>query len=110
MEYRTPGAHFLNKNGQVKRPMNAFMVWAREYRGYLAAAMPNATNSEISVKLGQEWSKLRPEQKQYFYKIAEAIKRKHRSDYPGIIKLLGYSLCGNFNIHIWAWFDFFICS
>ena len=88
MEYRTPGAHFLNKNGQVKRPMNAFMVWAREYRGYLAAAMPNATNSEISVKLGQEWSKLRPEQKQYFYKIAEAIKRKHRSDYPGIINTL----------------------
>ena len=53
MEYRTPGAHYLNKNGQVKRPMNAFMVWARDYRGYLAQAMPNATNSEISVRL---WS------------------------------------------------------
>ena len=84
MEYRTPGAHYLNKNGQVKRPMNAFMVWARDYRGYLAQAMPNATNSEISVRLGQEWAKLKPEEKQYFYKIAERIKRKHRSDFPGI--------------------------
>lgn len=82
-EYRTPGANYKNKNGRVKRPMNAFMVWAREFRGRLAAAMPNATNSEISVTLGQVWANLAPEDKRQYYDIAERIKMQHRRDFPG---------------------------
>ena len=27
----------------------------------------------------------------------------------GIIELLGHCIGGNFNIHIWAWFGYFIC-
>ena len=27
-----------------------------------------------------------------------------------IIKLLGHCNGGNFNVHIWAWFGYFICS
>ncbi|KAH3788990.1 hypothetical protein DPMN_167156 [Dreissena polymorpha] len=82
VEYRTPGANFRNKNGRVKRPMNAFMVWAREYRGRLAAAMPRATNSEISITLGRVWASMPPHEKQAYYDIAEKIKRKHRQDFP----------------------------
>ncbi|XP_053407277.1 uncharacterized protein LOC123546980 [Mercenaria mercenaria] len=82
IEYRTPGAHYKNKNGKIKRPMNAFMVWARDYRGYLASSMPNATNSEISVKLGQIWASMPPEEKKQYYDVAEKIKAKHRQDYP----------------------------
>ena len=33
--------------------MNAFMVWARLYRPFLANEYPNANNSEISIRLGQ---------------------------------------------------------
>ena len=51
--YRTPGASSYNRNGNVKRPMNAFMVWARLYRPFLANEYPNANNSEISIRLGQ---------------------------------------------------------
>jgi len=51
--YRTPVASSYNRNGNVKRPMNAFMVWARLYRPYLANEYPNANNSEISIRLGQ---------------------------------------------------------
>jgi len=50
---RTPGASSYNRNGNVKRPMNAFMVWARLYRPFLASEYPNANNSEISIRLGQ---------------------------------------------------------
>ena len=84
-EYRTPGANYKNKNGRVKRPMNAFMVWAREFRGRLAAAMPHATNSEISVTLGQVWASLAPDDKRKYYNIAERIKQKHRRDFPGMV-------------------------
>lgn len=40
----------MNKNGNIKRPMNAFMVWARQYRPYLASKYPQANNSEISIR------------------------------------------------------------
>lgn len=65
--------------------MNAFMVWARDYRGHLASSMLNATNSEISVKLGQIWASMTPEEKKQYYDIAEKIKAKHRKDYPGTL-------------------------
>ncbi|KAK3582760.1 hypothetical protein CHS0354_015285 [Potamilus streckersoni] len=82
MTYRTPGATNVNKSGNIKRPMNAFMVWARDYRAKLAASMPNATNSDISIRLGQLWSQMSSEEKKPFYQEADNIKRQHRRDYP----------------------------
>ncbi|ESO98398.1 hypothetical protein LOTGIDRAFT_80376, partial [Lottia gigantea] len=66
----------------IKRPMNAFMVWARTYRGYLAQTMPNATNAEISVKLGQVWNEMTSEEKKPFYAEADQIKNQHKKDHP----------------------------
>ena len=63
--------------------MNAFMVWARLYRQYLAKQLPNANNSEISIKLGQVWNEMSEEDKQPHYSEAERIKTQHRQDYPG---------------------------
>ena len=83
MVYRTPGANNYNRNGNVKRPMNAFMVWARQYRPYLAGQFPNANNSEISIRLGQVWNDMTEEEKKPFYIEAERIKNKHKQDYPG---------------------------
>lgn len=83
MVYRTPGANNYNRNGNVKRPMNAFMVWARQYRPYLAGQFPNANNSEISIRLGQVWNDMTEEEKKPFYVEAERIKNKHKQDYPG---------------------------
>ncbi|XP_008935501.1 PREDICTED: LOW QUALITY PROTEIN: transcription factor SOX-30, partial [Merops nubicus] len=72
-----------DKSGHVKRPMNAFMVWARIHRPALAKANPNASNSDISVQLGLEWSKLTEEQKQPYFAEAQKIKLKHREEFPG---------------------------
>ncbi|NWH63410.1 SOX30 factor, partial [Geococcyx californianus] len=70
------------KTGRVKRPMNAFMVWARIHRPALAKANPHANNAEISVQLGLEWSKLTEEQKQPYYDEACRIKKKHSEEFP----------------------------
>ncbi|XP_062593534.1 uncharacterized protein LOC134255018 [Saccostrea cucullata] len=83
IEYRQNGTNYLNRNGKIKRPMNAFMLWAREFRGKLAERMPNASNAEISVGLGQVWANLPASEKQYFYLEAERIKNQHRRDFPG---------------------------
>ncbi|KAM9602971.1 transcription factor SOX-30 [Morphnus guianensis] len=72
-----------DKSGHVKRPMNAFMVWARIHRPALAKANPAANNAEISVQLGLEWSKLTEEQKQPYYDEALKIKQRHREEFPG---------------------------
>ncbi|NXF04607.1 SOX30 factor, partial [Smithornis capensis] len=71
------------KSGRVKRPMNAFMVWARIHRAAVAKANPGANNAEISVQLGLEWSKLTEEQKQPYYDEANKIKMRHREEFPG---------------------------
>ncbi|KFV19836.1 Transcription factor SOX-30, partial [Tauraco erythrolophus] len=71
-----------DKSGHVKRPMNAFMVWARIHRPALAKANPDASNADISVQLGLEWSKLTEEQKQPYYDEAQKIKQRHREEFP----------------------------
>ncbi|NXI91390.1 SOX30 factor, partial [Psophia crepitans] len=79
-----PDAPFSkDKSGHVKRPMNAFMVWARIHRPALAKANPAANNADISVQLGLEWSKLTEEQKQPYYDEAHKIKQRHREEFPG---------------------------
>eukprot|EP00062_Callorhinchus_milii_P007135 gi/632948642/ref/XP_007889707.1/ PREDICTED: transcription factor SOX-30 [Callorhinchus milii] len=72
-----------DRSGHIKRPMNAFMVWARIHRPSLAKANPNANNAEISVQLGLEWNKLTEEQKKPYYDEAQKIKEKHREEFPG---------------------------
>ncbi|NXN32189.1 SOX30 factor, partial [Nycticryphes semicollaris] len=72
-----------DKSGHVKRPMNAFMVWARIHRPALAKANPAANNADISVQLGLEWNKLTEEQKQPYYDEAQKIKQRHREEFPG---------------------------
>ena len=87
----TPKDYEKNKSGHVKRPMNAFMVWARQYRQKLAAQLPHATNAEISVRLGQVWNELNDDLKKPFYDEAERLKNLHRKNYPGRCKSLKYS-------------------
>lgn len=82
--YKTPGANNMNKNGKIKRPMNAFMVWARTYRAKMAEAFPNTTNSDVSVRLGQVWHEMTDEQKRPYYREAERIKQRHKMLYPGM--------------------------
>lgn len=59
------------------------MVWARIHRPALAKANPKASNADISIQLGLEWSKLTEKEKKPYYEEARRLKAKHRETFPG---------------------------
>lgn len=70
------------KNTHVKRPMNAFMVWAQAARKQLADQYPQLHNAELSKTLGKLWRKLSEIDKGPFQQEAERLRTIHKKEYP----------------------------
>ncbi|KAK6630825.1 hypothetical protein RUM44_002995 [Polyplax serrata] len=66
----------------IKRPMNAFMVWAQAARRKLADQYPQLHNAELSKTLGKLWRILSDEEKLPFIDEAERLRSAHKKQHP----------------------------
>ncbi|XP_059180745.1 transcription factor SOX-8a [Centropristis striata] len=76
------GDRGLKSKPHVKRPMNAFMVWAQAARRKLADQYPHLHNAELSKTLGKLWRLLSETEKRPFIEEAERLRMQHKKDYP----------------------------
>ncbi|XP_044012886.1 protein tramtrack, alpha isoform-like isoform X2 [Aphidius gifuensis] len=72
-----------NFTEKIRRPPNAFMVFANEWRRKLAFKYPGNSNTEISVRLGVMWKSLDDESKTSYYALAKQLNEEHKKKYPG---------------------------
>ncbi|KAJ7347882.1 hypothetical protein DFH08DRAFT_1001181 [Mycena albidolilacea] len=72
----------LNPDGTPKRPMNAFMIFARRRRPQVSAEHQSMRTGEISKILSTEWKAMLPSEKQFYLAQAKQLKDTFNKKYP----------------------------
>ncbi|TFK48019.1 hypothetical protein OE88DRAFT_592605 [Heliocybe sulcata] len=75
----------LNADGTPKRPMNAFMIFARKRRPEVSAANQTMRTGDISKILSREWNAMDMSDKQFYLDQAKKLKDNFNAKYPDYV-------------------------
>ncbi|EIW75814.1 hypothetical protein CONPUDRAFT_85076 [Coniophora puteana RWD-64-598 SS2] len=75
----------LNADGTPKRPMNAFMIFARRRRPQVAAENQSLRTGEVSKILSKEWTQMAISEKQFYLDQAKQLKDNFNLKYPDYV-------------------------
>lgn len=67
---------------KIRRPMNAFMIFAKRHRSLVHEYYPNYDNRTVSKILSEWWYALEPDFKQKYNDLAKEIKYQHFVAHP----------------------------
>eukprot|EP00128_Syssomonas_multiformis_P005240 Colp12_sorted_trinity150504_noHs@8006 len=73
------------KPDYVKRPLNAFFIWAKHEREQIKVMQQTCKIQSIDVSrhLGEKWKTMSDDEKAPWYELAELEKQDHKSRNPG---------------------------
>ncbi|KAL1940524.1 hypothetical protein VTO73DRAFT_7959 [Trametes versicolor] len=75
----------LNADGTPKRPMNAFMIFARKRRPQISAANQMMRTGDVSKILSKEWNTMEMSDKKFYLDQAKKLKDNFNSKYPDYV-------------------------
>ncbi|XP_029471188.1 HMG box-containing protein 1 isoform X2 [Rhinatrema bivittatum] len=74
----TAGTVSATSPNKCKRPMNAFMLFAKKYRVEYTQMYPGKDNRAISVILGDRWKKMKNEERKMYTLEAKALAEEQK--------------------------------
>nr|XP_057943814.1 alkaline ceramidase 3 isoform X2 [Doryrhamphus excisus] len=74
----------------IKKPPNAFMVFARKHRKALMGKLDKKDSASVNVILGEMWNSLPQQDQAKYYEEADVERRRHAQLYPN------WSMCDNY--------------
>ncbi|KAG1730141.1 uncharacterized protein EDB91DRAFT_1158070 [Suillus paluster] len=75
----------LNADGTPKRPMNAFMIFARRRRPQVSAENQSMRTGDVSKILSREWNAMDLSDKQFYLDQAKHLKDNFNLKYPDYV-------------------------
>ncbi|KAG1760315.1 hypothetical protein EDD22DRAFT_825616 [Suillus occidentalis] len=75
----------LNADGTPKRPMNAFMIFARRRRPQVSAENQSMRTGDVSKVLSREWNAMGMSEKQFYLDQAKHLKDNFNLKYPDYV-------------------------